>query len=342
MSNEQQKYSDEQEQQLQLCREVRQKIVANLLKDGILEQTSNGIELQKLLEQELLANKKQEQERAQEQVQEQLIEQEQPQVQVNPQLKTAEQLKVQEQQKAQKQSKTTEQQKEKAEKKDKKEKERNPILELFFPMKDRGANVLVEPDEKSIAAGKGKHYAKTGQHRRNAFSLILEAVVVIVLVMLLFIPLRAFVLQYYYIPSGSMLETLQIDDHVLSEKVSYYFSSPKRGDIVTFDGTKFEEGKVLIKRVIGVGGDVIDIHNGYVYLNGEKLDEPYTLGKQTNELSNSENITYPYTVPDGQLWVMGDNRTNSTDSRVFGPIPVENVTGHAFWRYWPLNRFGSL
>ena len=319
---------DRQQQQLQLCKEVRQKIVANLLKDGILKESSSGVELQKLLEEE--------QRQHLEALQKTLISKKsQAEIQSAPTTQSQNQPKEQ----------VKDQAKAKAEDKNKdqdKQKEPHPVVELFFPMKDRGANVLVEPDEKAIAAGKGRHYAKTGQHKRNALSLVLEAIVVIAVVLLLSIPLRAFVLEYYYIPSGSMLETLQIDDHILSEKVSYYFSSPKRGDIITFNGTKNEEGKVLIKRVIGVGGDTIDLRRGDVYVNGEKLDEPYTQGKQTNPLSNLENITYPYTVPEGELWVMGDNRSNSSDSRVFGSIPVANVTGHAFWRYWPFNSIGLL
>ncbi len=368
--------SDRQAQQLQLCKDVRQQIVANLLKDGILEQTSNGAELQKLLIEE--QKQTQQEYRLQEKhYGEHLtaIQPEQPQQEYKPRhslqapkepsLKTEAtpyqgvrqtqsaspeqdqtQTKTQTGPKTQvKQDKEPQKNQDKAspkKQKEQKEKDRNPVLELFFPMKDRGANVLVEPDEEAIAAGKGRHYAKTGQHKRNAFSLVLEAIVVILVVLLLSIPMRFFVLEYYYIPSGSMLETLQIDDHVLSEKISYYFSSPQRGDIITFNGTKNEEGKVLIKRVIGVGGDTIDLRRGNVYVNGEKLDEPYTLGKQTNPLMNSLNITYPYTVPDGELWVMGDNRSNSSDSRVFGSIPVKNVTGHAFWRYWPFNKVGLL
>ena len=99
---------------------------------------------------------------------------------------------------------------------------------------------------------------------------------------------------------------------------------------------------MLIKRVIAVGGQTVDLRDGAVYVDGEKLDEPYTEGKQSKPLSNSNGITYPYKVPEGEIWVMGDNRTNSLDSRVFGSVPVENVTGHAFWRYWPLSSFGSL
>ena len=219
---------------------------------------------------------------------------------------------------------------------------REYVSELLNPKQDRGANVLTEPDHEAIAQGKGRHYAKTGGHARAALAFLLEFLLIFVIALALIFPLRAFVAEYYYIPSGSMEDTLQVDDRILSEKVSYYFDTPKQGQIVTFNGTKEEEGQMLIKRVIAVGGQTVDLRDGAVYVDGEKLDEPYTEGKQSKPLSNSNGITYPYKVPEGEIWVMGDNRTNSLDSRVFGSVPVENVTGHAFWRYWPLSSFGSL
>ncbi len=219
---------------------------------------------------------------------------------------------------------------------------REYVGELLNPKKDRGANVLTEPDYEAIAQGKGRHYAKTGGHARSLLAFVLEFLLIFVIALALIFPLRAFVAEYYYIPSGSMQETLQIDDRILSEKVSYYFSTPQQGQIVTFEGVGDEAGQTLIKRVIAVGGQTVDLRGGAVYVDGEKLDEPYTDGKESRPLSNSLGITYPYKVPEGQIWVMGDNRTNSMDSRAFGPVPIENVTGHAFWRYWPLTSFGAL
>ncbi len=219
---------------------------------------------------------------------------------------------------------------------------REYVSELLNPTKDRGANVLVEPDHEAIAQGKGRHYAKTGGHARSLLAFFLEFLLIFILALALIFPVRAFVAEYYYIPSGSMQDTLQIDDRILSEKLSYYFDTPKQGQIVTFEGTKEEAGQTLIKRVIAVGGQTVNLRDGAVYVDGEKLDEPYTEGKESLPLSNSNGVTYPYKVPEGEIWVMGDNRTNSLDSRVFGSVPVKNVTGHAFWRYWPLSGFGAL
>ena len=222
------------------------------------------------------------------------------------------------------------------------EKERSTFAELLNPTQDRGANVLTEPDHEAIAKGKGHHYAKTGGHARSALAFILEFLLIFVVALALIFPLRSFVVEYYYIPSGSMEDTLQINDRILSEKVSYYFGEPQQGQIVTFNGTKEEEGQMLIKRVIAVGGQTVDLRDGAVYVDGVKLNEPYTEGKPSYPLSNSNGVSYPYKVPDGEIWVMGDNRTNSLDSRVFGSVPVDNVTGHAFWRYWPFASFGTL
>ncbi|MCD8200379.1 MAG: signal peptidase I [Coriobacteriaceae bacterium] len=178
---------------------------------------------------------------------------------------------------------------------------------------------------------------------------VLEFVIIIVVALVLAWLIKTFIVQPYEIPSGSMLETIQLEDRVLSEKITLYGNSmPERGEIITFtDPEDFENPDVedpttLIKRVIAVAGDTIDLRDGEVYVNGEKQDEPYTLGKPTEPLNNDLGITYPYTVPEDCVWAMGDNRTNSSDSRYFGPVSVKSITGHAFWIYWPINHFGSL
>jgi signal peptidase I len=148
-----------------------------------------------------------------------------------------------------------------------------------------------------------------------------------------------FVYVPYEIPSGSMEETIMTGDMVFSEKVSYYFRTPARGDIVTFADPEVA-GRTLIKRVIATGGQTVDLQNGHVVVDGVVLDEPYTNGKESYPLARTASdvtITYPYTVPQGCLWVMGDNRTASQDSRYFGPISAGSVTGRAALIYWPLS-----
>ncbi len=177
----------------------------------------------------------------------------------------------------------------------------------------------------------------------QALRSILDFVVAIVIGVAVAVLLRTFFVGFYQVPSGSMLETIQEGDMVLGEKVSLWFSDPEQGDVVTFESPT-EEGTTLIKRVIAVGGQTIDLVDGVVYVDGVALDEDeYTLGKPTYSLSDLEGsagITYPYTIPDGYIWVMGDNRTNSLDSRYFGAVSVDSVTSKAVLIYWPLSDVG--
>ncbi len=154
--------------------------------------------------------------------------------------------------------------------------------------------------------------------------------------------IRVFVAEAYFVPTGSMLETIQLDDRLWGEKLSYRFRSPEQGEVIMFDSPS-NDGNILVKRVIAVGGQTVDLVQGRVAVDGEVLDEPYTGGKESlplrEQLPGIDPITYPYTVPEGCLWVMGDNRTNSRDSRYFGAIPVSSVTAHAVCTFWPPQDF---
>ena len=187
----------------------------------------------------------------------------------------------------------------------------------------------------------------SGEHAEPKGSGILRTIVgLLVMVALVFglsWALRTFVFQAYEIPSGSMEETIMTGDMVFSEKVSYYLRDVQPGDIVTFQDPEIP-GRVLIKRVIAVGGQTVDLVDGKVVVDGVALDEPYTQGKVSEPLNPAPDadVSYPFTVPEGRLWVMGDNRTNSQDSRYFGAIKESSVTGHAVLVYWPLQNFGAL
>lgn len=187
----------------------------------------------------------------------------------------------------------------------------------------------------------GQHVEKDSRSTmRSWVGFAIMIVVVVGLVALL----RTFVFVPYEIPSGSMEQTIKTGDMVFSEKMSYYFRTPGRGDIVTFNDPEVA-GRTLIKRVIAVGGQTVDLIDGSVYVDAQKLDEPYTSGKESYPLSHTASgvdVTFPYTVPEGHLWVMGDNRTASQDSRYFGSIPVDSVTGRAAMIYWPFNDFTLL
>ncbi len=172
----------------------------------------------------------------------------------------------------------------------------------------------------------------------------LEWVIVFAVAIIASLLIRRYVVEFYKVPSGSMLETIQEGDYLVGEKVSYRSRSPQAGEIVTFDDP-VGSGYTLIKRVIAVGGQTVDLRDGIVYVDDVAQEEPYTLGKPSYPLdqqAQGANVSFPYTVPEGYLWVMGDNRTNSLDSRYFGAIPESSVTSRAVWTYWPPSSWGSM
>lgn len=150
---------------------------------------------------------------------------------------------------------------------------------------------------------------------------------------------KTFLIQAFFIPSLSMFPTLAEGDRVLVNKLSYRLHDVNRGDMVVFErpnGQPESDIKDLIKRVVGLGGETIEARDGVVYIDGERLAEPYLVdGMRTENLAEQE-------VPAGQVWVMGDNRTGSSDSRVFGPIDEDTIVGRAFIRVWPLPEISLL
>ena len=175
--------------------------------------------------------------------------------------------------------------------------------------------------------------ARTG---KSILSFVLMVAAVFAFVWLM----KTFVYQAYTIPTGSMENTIMVGDMLFAEKISYLHGEPEPGDIVTFQDPRSSESRVLIKRVIAVGGQTIDIADGMVWIDGEALEEPYVVGV-TAPLA-SYDVSYPYTVPDGCIWVMGDNRQNSSDSRAFGAVSLDNVLERAVFIYWPFSHFGSV
>jgi len=153
---------------------------------------------------------------------------------------------------------------------------------------------------------------------------------------LVFGVVKPFVVEAFYIPTPSMVPTLQINDRVLVNKFIYRFTEPERGDIVVFESVENSD-EDLIKRVVGLPGDEISVRNGTLFVTGELQKEPYT-----NENLPDESYFPKTAVPKGHVFVMGDNRANSSDSRVFGPLPKKNIEGEAFLRFWPPGRISLL
>lgn len=170
---------------------------------------------------------------------------------------------------------------------------------------------------------------------------IRENVQIIAIALALALFIRAFVAEPRYIPSDSMLPTLQVGDRLVVEKISYHFHLPVKGDIVVFDPPQqlqiqgYAKNQAFIKRVIGTPGQTVAIHNGTVYLNNQSIPENYIAEPPNYQMDAVK-------VPEDQLFVMGDNRNNSNDSHVWGFLPKQNVIGHAGYRFWPPSRAGQI
>lgn len=177
---------------------------------------------------------------------------------------------------------------------------------------------------------------------QRPFGCLFEIVETLVLTLVIFLVIQNFVAQPYRVQQQSMERTLEPDQYVLVDKLTSHFDDYKRGDIVVFNPPSAwaqGDGTPFIKRVIGIGGDTVEIRDNSVFVNGVALDEPYTYDLQPTVVTGDRSS---WVIPDGELFVMGDHRANSADSRVFGPIEKKDVIGRAWLRYWPFNTFGIL
>jgi signal peptidase I len=183
--------------------------------------------------------------------------------------------------------------------------------------------------------------------RRPALGCLLEIVETLVLTLLIFWVIQSFVAQPYRVEQQSMETTLEPDQYVLVDKLTPRWDTYKRGDIVVFTPPPdWQSGSAVtpyIKRVIGVGGDNIEIHDGSVFVNDIELVEPYVF-QEDGKPQQTEDVlqTAHWAVPEGELFLMGDHRGSSADSREFGTVAVDKVIGRAWLRYWPLNTLEIL
>ncbi len=183
----------------------------------------------------------------------------------------------------------------------------------------------------------GDRESKEGASTPSFGRWLAEMVVLVGLAALLALGVRTFVVQPFMIPSSSMEPTLLIGDRVLVSKFAYRLAAPKAGDVVVFVPTT-DTSRDFIKRIVAVGGQSVDIRDGKVYVDGKALVEPY-VNKLFPDHYDSD---APIDVPKGMVFLMGDNRTNSEDSRYIGPQPVSGILGRAFVIYWPLGRIRTL
>jgi len=212
---------------------------------------------------------------------------------------------------------------------------------------------------------------KTPSQTKNAWRELIETLVTAVV---LAFGIRTFVAEARYIPSSSMEETLQINDRLIIEKITYRFNNPERRDIVVFNAPPTAAicggslsapapKDAFIKRIVGLPGETVEFKNAQVFINGQVLEEPYIVQDSNNptatetlipvnsvlvpDLATAENQDQAFveqpvkvTIPEDAYLVMGDNRNNSCDSRYWGFVPRENLIGRTFVRFWPLPRMG--
>jgi signal peptidase I len=164
---------------------------------------------------------------------------------------------------------------------------------------------------------------------------LLEIVQALALAVVISVVLNLFVVQVTEVRQRSMEPTLEQNDRVLVSKLDYRFGSAQRGDIIVFNPPVPDATIPYVKRVIAVAGETVDLRNGNVFVNGQQIDIPQAHGTTQ---AQSPQVAYPFTVPAGQIFVMGDNRTFSSDSRTFGPVPIGNIIGKVILRFWPFDR----
>lgn len=175
-------------------------------------------------------------------------------------------------------------------------------------------------------------------HIFNFFMDFLETSVV---ALSIFVVIYLFLIQPHEIKGGSMEPTFHNNEYILTDKISYRFKEPQRGDVIIFKAPRNPDVD-YIKRVIGLPKERIKILKGYVYINGEMLNEPYLVDKTIALPGNTIQEGVEITIPEGYYFVMGDNRPHSSDSREFGPIPNNLIIGHAILRYWPIGQMGIV
>jgi signal peptidase I len=194
-----------------------------------------------------------------------------------------------------------------------------------------------------VKAGHARHAAQ----RKPGSRWPLETLIVVAIALVIAILLRTFVVATYSIPSGSMEPTLQIGDRILVDKLSYDLHGIGRSNIIVFSTPKDEHCAGppvanLVKRVIGLPGETISLAGGHVYINGKLLPQPWLPAAVRDETTPGPSskpyaLNSPFKIPAGDVFVMGDNRTLSCDSRYWGPIPESSIVGQVDLRIWPLS-----
>lgn len=170
---------------------------------------------------------------------------------------------------------------------------------------------------------------------------IMDILETVVFIGSLFIVIYLFIMQPNQVKGASMEPSFHTNEYILTSKATYKFRSPQRGDVVVFKSPKNPDIE-YIKRIIGLPGDKIMVQNGEVYVNDKLMNENYISDKTNVWEGGFIKNSIPIIVPEGELFVLGDNRPRSSDSREFGPIPIESVIGQVFYRYFPTDKMGPV
>jgi signal peptidase I len=207
---------------------------------------------------------------------------------------------------------------------------------------------MTGPDEAARELAAARRRRRVAAGRRG----VLEWVVAVGVAVVAALVIKAWVAQAFVIPSGSMENTLLIGDRVLVSKLSYRVGSVDRGDVIVFDNPAPQPGQPaqLIKRVVAVAGDTVAARDGRLVVNDEVQDEPWVKPDATGApaATTMQGACGRYrpddeiVIPDGHVFVLGDNRGQSLDGRCYGPVDEDQIVGHAFVRLWPIGRIGLL
>ncbi len=181
---------------------------------------------------------------------------------------------------------------------------------------------------------------------RSGAGWLVEVVETVALTLVIFLVIQNFIAQPFQVQGMSMETTFLNGQYVLVDRISHAWAPYVRGQVVVFHppAEAAQGGYPFIKRVIGVAGDKVEVHDGKVWVNGSALDEPYLYRDESGAIEPTEPLSdvTSWTVDPGMLFVMGDHRQSSDDSRAFGQIPISSVVGRALFRYWPLSAFGVI
>ena len=172
---------------------------------------------------------------------------------------------------------------------------------------------------------------------KSTMRFLFELVEIVLIAFALSWVLRTYVIEARKVPTGSMLPTIQLEDRVIVDKFFFkHLDDISPGDIVVFHPpASAHSTEDFIKRVVGLAGDKLEVRNHTTYVNDQPLYEPYVVDKSANDFG-------PIIIPEDNVFVMGDNRNNSADSREWGFLPTENITGRSLFRYWPMDQIGAL